>query len=126
MNDSASRFRDELRRLRAERGFSFEALADRVSYSRTYLEDLEMGRKPRGVRPPNDEVVERLDKAPAAGGRLVANLHSPTGDDVVAEMEALELTRRVAASDVSGETLDRPERAIDGMAMAYANTSPEL
>jgi tetratricopeptide (TPR) repeat protein len=38
--------------------------------------------------------------------------------------EAIELVRRVTASDVSPETLDRLERATDRMAMAYATTPP--
>jgi hypothetical protein len=41
------------------------------------------------------------------------------------DIEALELARRVTASDVSTETLDRLERAADTMAMAYATTPPE-
>jgi tetratricopeptide (TPR) repeat protein len=40
------------------------------------------------------------------------------------ELEAIELVRRVTASDVSPETLDRLERATDHMAMAYATTPP--
>jgi hypothetical protein len=36
----------------------------------------------------------------------------------------LELARRATASDVSGETLDRMERAVDSMARKYATTPP--
>ncbi|MGW2221812.1 hypothetical protein ACWCSD_43080 [Nonomuraea sp. NPDC001684] len=40
------------------------------------------------------------------------------------EIEALELARRVAASDVGNETLDRLESAVDDLAMAYQRTPP--
>ncbi|MFC5161107.1 hypothetical protein ACFPOI_20285 [Nonomuraea angiospora] len=40
------------------------------------------------------------------------------------EIEALELGRRVAASDVGNETLDRLELAVDDLAMAYQGTPP--
>jgi transcriptional regulator with XRE-family HTH domain len=40
------------------------------------------------------------------------------------EQEVLELARRVAASDVSGETLDRLERVVDEAATRYSKTSP--
>ncbi|MEU4407706.1 hypothetical protein AB0F88_24575 [Streptosporangium sp. NPDC023963] len=40
------------------------------------------------------------------------------------EIEALELARRVAASDVGTETLDRLELAVDDLAMAYQATPP--
>lgn len=40
------------------------------------------------------------------------------------EIEALELARRVAASDVGAETLDRLELAVDDLAMAYQGTPP--
>ena len=45
-------------------------------------------------------------------------------DDAGSEIEALELTRRVSASDVSHETLDRLDRVADSVAMAYATTPP--
>jgi hypothetical protein len=45
-------------------------------------------------------------------------------DDIESEIEALELARRATASDVSGETLDRMERAVDSMARKYATTPP--
>ncbi|MEV0233067.1 hypothetical protein [Nonomuraea sp. NPDC050786] len=44
-----------------------------------------------------------------------------SGDD---ELGALELARRVAASDVGAETLERLETAVDDLAMAYPVTSP--
>lgn len=44
-----------------------------------------------------------------------------SGED---EIEALELVRRVAASDVGAETLERLEAAVDNLAMAYPVTAP--
>ncbi|WP_207620703.1 hypothetical protein [Streptosporangium minutum] len=40
------------------------------------------------------------------------------------EIEAMELARRVAASDVGNETLDRLELAVDDLATAYPQTPP--
>lgn len=120
MTEPASRFAEELRRLRAERGLSYRALADLATQGKSYIEDLEKGR-----RPPNAAVAANLDKALGAGGRLVATLRPPADEDTEAELEALELTRRVTASDVSTETLDRLEQAADTMAMAYATIPPE-
>ncbi|MEZ0073374.1 multiprotein-bridging factor 1 family protein [Planotetraspora sp. GP83] len=40
------------------------------------------------------------------------------------ELDALELARRVAASDVGAETLERLEVAVDDMAVAYHTTPP--
>jgi transcriptional regulator with XRE-family HTH domain len=120
MADSGSPFADELRRLRLGRGLSYRGLAELAHHGKSYLEDLEKGRKP-----PNVAVAERLDRALQARGRLAATLRPAVTDDVDAEIEAVELARRVTASDVSQETLDRLERAADMMAMAYATTRPE-
>jgi transcriptional regulator with XRE-family HTH domain len=119
MADAAARFAEELRRLRTERGLSYRALAEQATQGKSYIEDLEKGRKP-----PNRVVAANLDKALGAAGRLTATLRPPADDDTEAELEALELSRRIAASDVSTETLDRLERAADTMAMAYATTPP--
>lgn len=115
-----SRFAVELRRLRQERGLSYRALAELATQGKSYIEDLEKGRKP-----PNAAVARNLDKALGAGGRLTATLRQPADDDTEAELEALELGRRITASDVGGDTLERLELAADTMAMAYATTPPE-
>lgn len=120
MTDPSARFAAELRRLRTERGLSYRALAEQATQGKSYIEDLEKGR-----RQPNPGVAANLDKALAAGGRLAATLRPPADEDTEAELEAIELARRITASDVSAETLDRLERAADGMAMAYATTPPD-
>jgi tetratricopeptide (TPR) repeat protein len=118
--DDASPFAAELRRLRHARGLSLRDLAARAHYGKSYLHELETGRK----RPP-PPVARDLDDVLAAGGRLAAAAQgNAAGVDDGSEIEALELARRVVASDVSAETLDRLERATDSLAMAYATTPP--
>lgn len=111
------RFAATLRQLRADRGLSLRDLARRAVYGKSYLHELETGSKQ-----PSMEVAERLDVALQAGGQLTGLVHaageSPRIDD--GEVEALELARRVATSDVSAETLDRLELAADELAVAYA------
>ena len=118
MTDHPSPFAAELRRLRMERGLSYRKLAGLAHHGKSYLEDLEKGRKP-----PNLAVAERLDMALDAGGQLAATLR-PTGSGIDDEIGAIELARRITASDVSSETLDQLERAADSMAMAYATMPP--
>ncbi|MFI7600690.1 helix-turn-helix domain-containing protein [Actinoplanes sp. NPDC049681] len=65
------RFADELRRLRAQRVLSLRELAAAVHYGKSYLHELETGRKPVSA-----SVASRLDDALGAGGR-----------DVIAELE---------------------------------------
>jgi hypothetical protein len=48
---------------------------------------------------------------------------APIGDD---EHDALELARRVGASDVGQETLTRLEAVVDELAIAYTKTPPAL
>lgn len=112
-------FHRELRRLRTERGLSIRALAALVHHGKSYLHELETGQKV-----PSIAVARRLDEALAAGGRLAAALRSTTAVDTESEIEALELVRRITASDVSHETLERLELAADRIAMSYAATPP--
>ncbi|MBU2671047.1 helix-turn-helix domain-containing protein, partial [Actinoplanes bogorensis] len=57
----AARFSDELRRLRAERGLSYRALAELAHHGKSYIEDLEKGRKP-----PNEAAPE-VGSSPRSG-----------------------------------------------------------
>lgn len=53
-------------------------------------------------------------------------MHRPIGDPIDAgELEAVELARRVAASDLGAETLARLESAVDDLATAYPVTAPD-
>jgi hypothetical protein len=134
-------FGETLRRLRESRGLSLRRLGAKVNYSHTQVWEWETG-----SCQPTPEHASRLDEALDAGGGLAGLVFAeghgprlraggePTGrvpttagppapDD--GEMEALELARRVAASDVSANTLQRLESAVDELAMAYATTPPE-
>jgi transcriptional regulator with XRE-family HTH domain len=114
------RFGPRLKALLEERDMSYRALAARTYYSKSYLHDLATGKKT-----PTVESARRIDEATGATGQLAAMVETAPaifGDD---ELDALELVRRVEASDVSPETLDRLESAVDELAMAYAATPPE-
>jgi transcriptional regulator with XRE-family HTH domain len=117
------RFAATLRALRSERGLSLRDLARLAIYGKSYLHDLETGRKQ-----PTAAVAERLDEVLSAGGRLERMVHvsgsAPIAD--ADELAALELARRVTASDVSAETLERLEVAVDDLAVAYTTVKPEL
>jgi transcriptional regulator with XRE-family HTH domain len=114
-------FGEQLRRLRAEADLSLRELARRVHHGKSYLHELETGQKR-----PSAAVARRLDEALGGRGSLTAvdaeaHERPPRDDD---ELDALELARRVAASDVSTETVERLERVADDLAMAYATTTP--
>lgn len=116
------RFPQTLRRLREERGLSLRALAAAVYQGKSYIHDFEQGRKP-----PTVDIARRLDDALQAGGVLTALVTGsadgvPTDDD---SLDALELARRVTASDVSTETLDRLEAAFDDLATCYGTARPD-
>ncbi|GLW35223.1 helix-turn-helix domain-containing protein [Actinoplanes regularis] len=119
MTDASLAFAADLHNLRELRGLSYRQLAVLAACSSTQISDLEKGR-----RRPTREMVDALDRALAAHGRLVAALRTPAPDDVEGEIEAIELAQRAAASDVSHGTLDRLERAADRMAMSYATVAP--
>ena len=108
-----ARFAERMRELLADRSLSYRALAARTYYSRGYLHDLAIGRKP-----PTDEAARRIDDALDAGGRLAGLLSDATAVDPG------ELARRVAASDLSAETLVGLETAVDDLATGYATTAP--
>src|SRR5215510_12575335 len=67
-----SRFGLRLRDLRAGASLSLRGLAGRTNYSRSYLWDLENGR-----RQPSLETARRLDRCLSADGALVALVSAP-------------------------------------------------
>jgi tetratricopeptide (TPR) repeat protein len=90
--------------------------------SKSQIQDLETGR-----RRPTAAIARGLDEAFGTHGRLAGMLgptRSGLPDEDESGIEAIELSRRVTASDVGNETLDSLERAADRMAMAYATTPP--
>jgi transcriptional regulator with XRE-family HTH domain len=116
-------FGARLRELRAARGMSYR---DFGTVSRSHVHDLEIGRKQ-----PSPEVAAALDRALGANGQLT-QLVRPIIDGVSApqtggdadELDAFELARRVAASDVGAETITRLEWAVDQLATSYSITPP--
>jgi transcriptional regulator with XRE-family HTH domain len=115
-------FAARLRELRTACGMSYR---DFGVVSRSHVHDLETGRKQ-----PSPEIAAALDRALGADGHLAQlvriapkdELPLPTFDDD--EIEALELARRVAASDVGAETVTRLEWAVDDLATRYSVTPP--
>jgi transcriptional regulator with XRE-family HTH domain len=103
-----------------QRGVSFRVLAARTYYAKSYLHDFA-----RGVRPPTAEAARRLDEALGADGALVALVIGDSHHVPDDEADARELERRVCASDVGKETLDRLQRAVDDLATAYPTTRPD-
>ncbi|MEU0846042.1 helix-turn-helix transcriptional regulator [Streptomyces sp. NPDC005962] len=113
-------------------GYSQEAFAEEIGTNRSTIHRWENGSvDPQPCQRPAitkalDITQKELDvllhgdqKEPRA--RLAIS-SEPSSND---EFEAWELMRRVAASDVGEETLDRLEVAFDGLAMAYPITPPQ-
>lgn len=73
-----SEFGDRLRKLRKARGLSGPELAKLASYSRGYIWELSMGRKP-----PTTYVASHLDRMLRANGELVALAVGGTADDAI-------------------------------------------
>lgn len=122
-------FGQVLRRLRRAAGLSQEQLARQA-----HLGQSDISRYERDQQHPAPATAEVLDQLTDAGGKLRAlaatsNNRSATDPasivpDLSDEIAALELARRVAASDVGAETLDRLEAAFDDLATAYPASSP--
>jgi transcriptional regulator with XRE-family HTH domain len=110
------RFQQRMQELLERTGISYRALAARTFYARSYLHSLATGRKN-----PTIDAAKRIDEALNAGGELVGYVHSLSADDI----HAAELAARVAASDLSTQTLQALGVAVDELAMAYATTPPE-
>lgn len=118
-------FGRRLAELRAERGLSLRQLGNLAHYSRSHLHELE-----HGVKRPSTSTARRLDEALSADGQLRALADTPEPapseptDATDDEIEALELGRRAAASDVGEETIARIEQAMDDLATRYSVTPP--
>lgn len=114
-----TQFARRLREIKQERRTTVRAIATRAHYSKSYVQDLLCGN-----RPPTPEAARELDTALDAGGELIAlaalGEHQPAGD----ELNALDLARRVEATDVSDETLDQLQQAFDNLASAYSVLPP--
>lgn len=117
--------RSELAKLRKAAGYSQESFAEAMSVDRSTVVRWEAGgNDPQPYQQPK---LARLLGVDAEGLRRL--LHpaelAPAGleDD---ELEAFELMRRVVASDVGAETLERLESIVDDLAIAYPRTPPDM
>ena len=127
--------------LMSDRAMSLRGLAREIPINQGQL-----SRVLNRVRPPSPELAKRCDEIFGTGNRLAQAAEQvraagsalprgkalavstsgspPVSGDLDAELEAIELARRVEASDVGDATLDRLEDVTDQLAMAYAGTPP--
>ncbi|TDB93096.1 XRE family transcriptional regulator [Nonomuraea longispora] len=118
-------FGEKTRELMTQRGISLRKLAAAANYDAGYLSKILNGHKP-----PTMELARQLETVLAAPGDLVEFVPPSarcTSDDSGTddELDALELSRRAAASDIGTETLHRLELAVDDLATAYPGTPPQ-
>ncbi|MFG3588073.1 helix-turn-helix domain-containing protein [Streptomyces sp. NPDC047990] len=107
-------FGSEVRNALKAQGKSLRGAAKELHYDVAYL-----SRVLNGKQAPSAELTQAVNEY--LGLSLTVE-DSGSHDD---EMDAWELARRVQASDVGTATLDRLERAFDGLAMAYPKAQPE-
>jgi transcriptional regulator with XRE-family HTH domain len=115
-------FPSRMRALLDQRGMSYRALAAHTYQSKSHLHEIATGQKA-----PTVELARRIDQALDANGELAALVQpasTATDEEVAAELAAVELERRVEASDVSAVTVARLEGIADEVAMAYPSTPP--
>jgi len=120
-------FGRRLRELRTLRGLSLRDLAE-AGISKSYVSELENSKKRA-----TPEIAAALDRILYCDGALAAlvqvsasgsNGHAAVDSQTDDEQDAVELARRVAASDVGEETVRRLEWAVDDLATRYSVTPP--
>lgn len=104
-----------LRRLRQEHGKSLTDLSQLVHYSKGYLSNVELGKKPA-----TEELARACDLALNARGDLIATAHL----DHAARRESMpwqtaELLRRIQASDTTASTLDSLHATVAELCCEY-------
>lgn len=99
-------FGDALHQLRTEHGLSLRELGAAAHLSKTYVENLEKGR-----RQPTPETAAVLDRALHGNGLLVQLVESPPGTAMVEQAAALQkgLSDTLAAGPMTDATLDEWE-----------------
>ncbi|MEU6406098.1 helix-turn-helix transcriptional regulator [Streptomyces sp. NPDC046985] len=107
-------FGSEVRTALKAQGKSLRGAAKELHYDVAYL-----SRVLNGKQAPSSELTQAINEYL---GLSLEVEDSSTHDD---EMDAWELARRAQASDVGSATLERLERAFDGLAMAYPKAKPE-
>jgi transcriptional regulator with XRE-family HTH domain len=108
-------FGDRLREYREHRGWSLADLGRAVHYSRSYLSNIENGRKS-----PTDDLARLCDEALRAKGELIAAARG----DVVGKLDrtpwqTAELVQRMQASDTTSSTLESLEATIVELCCQY-------
>ncbi|TDD45555.1 XRE family transcriptional regulator [Kribbella antibiotica] len=108
-------FGDRLREYREFRGWSLADLNKATHYSRSYLSNLENGRKA-----PTDDVARACDAALRAKGELIA---AARGDKVSkldrTPWQTAELIQRMQASDTTASTLESLQATVEEMCCQY-------
>jgi hypothetical protein len=116
-------FAETLCELMDHRGISANALAAQVPCDKALISRYHNGRQH-----PSSRLARRVDEVLGGGGQLAALAgESPVdGEDGGSgdEIGAMELARRAAATDVGTATIERLERAVDSLAVAYPGTAP--
>lgn len=109
-------FGDMLRRLRAEQGKSLSDLAEVVHYSKGYLSNVELGRKPA-----TEEMARACDLALNARGELIASAHlDHASRRDTTPWQTAELLHRIQASDTTPSTLDSLHATVAELCCEYA------
>ncbi|WP_020388549.1 helix-turn-helix domain-containing protein [Kribbella catacumbae] len=108
-------FGDRLREYREHRGWSLADLNKATHYSRSYLSNLENGRKP-----PTEDVAQTCDAALRAKGELIAAARG----DTVAKLDrrpwqTAELIQRMQASDTTASTLESLQSTVEELCCQY-------
>ncbi|GAB3285103.1 helix-turn-helix domain-containing protein [Parasphingorhabdus pacifica] len=128
---SEESFGQALRRHRRAAGLSQAQLAQEL-----HLDQGNLSRYENDRQRPEPATVDALDAILCAGGELRALANATTPQPATRgipaagavqpsdETDAMELARRVAASDISTETLAQLEMAFDDLATAYPASSP--
>ncbi|MEV4261929.1 helix-turn-helix transcriptional regulator [Kribbella sp. NPDC049584] len=109
-------FGSRLREYRDHRGWSLADLCKATNYSRSYLSNIENGRKA-----PTDDLARLCDEALRAKGELIAAAR----EDVAAKLDrtpwqTAELVQRIQASDTTAQTLETLQSTIEELCCQYS------
>jgi transcriptional regulator with XRE-family HTH domain len=114
-----SEFGRMLRELRTQRGWTQVELAQYAHIGQPALSKYESGRNQ-----PGPDVVNALAEVLGDQLRTAATALPAAGNGAADELAAIELARRLGASDVGNATLHRLEDGFDRMAIAYPSIAP--
>ena len=109
-------FGSRLREYRDHRGWSLADLSKATHYSRSYLSNVENGRKA-----PTDDLARLCDEALRAKGELI----SAAREDAAAKLDrtpwqTADLVQRMQASDTTGQTLEALRSTIEELCCQYS------